>query len=845
MSTLLRKASFRFYLKHPIQLLLIILGMATGVAMVVSIDLANQSALRSFQVSAQTVLGKTTHRITAVDGFMPDSLFRDLVIQTEIKAAPILEEYVIGDWPNNQTLHLLGIDPFSEPPFRDFNAGGSAENTFSFGDFLSGQPLAYADSSFLEKHSLNVGNWIRFSFAGRHDSLLLAGLLQANSAFQKGTLDATLVADISALQQVMSVSGKLSHIDLILNEEQEQQIHSFLRGYGAGVQLTSASDLSRSKEKMIAAFQLNLGALSLLGLVVAVFLIFQLQSFSVIQRKALFGRLRCLGVDSKQIFYLLMVESLSISLVGIFIGLIGGTLLAQVLVGFVTQTINDLYFVTEVNRFDISAWSLARAALFGFGAGLIGSIYPAKEAASNQPVTQLSRISSHQEEGMRIKQRLLLALLLTTLGTIVLLFWDNVMSGYVGAAFFLGAFVFVVAPLVFGIVGLLDWLFIARLDFITRMAWRSVRNSLRRTGLAVTALAIALSAFVGLTIMVTSFRTTVSYWLENVLAADVYITAPSLSMGQRSSRVSIDFAKKLASLEGVVSVGMVRRLSLPVNDDEESVNVLSIQDANYASFVFKESILDAWSAFEQGAVFISEPMAYKKGWQIGDSLSIQTPKGFLSVAIAGIIYDYASEKGTVSMHWNALLSHLDLGDPNGVSLFVESGNSVDEIITLAKAQQPEQTAYWIRSNTSLLNDSLAIFDRTFAITFVLQVLVAGVAFVGVICALLGMAIEKQSEFGVLRAAGFSPGQLFRLIVEEATAIGFLAAIFSIPLGLILAYILVYFINLQSFGWSLIWVSPPELFVQTFLIGLGASFLAGLYPAWKILQLQPQRAILGE
>ncbi|HEV2845332.1 MAG TPA: ABC transporter permease, partial [Thermoanaerobaculia bacterium] len=125
--TLLRRSSLRYLLRHPWQFGLAVLGVALGVAVVVSIDLANTSARRAFTLSTEAVTGRATHQVVGGPGGLPDAVFRRLVVEAGIdRAAPVVEEWVTvpaGPGRPFRSLHLLGVDPFSEAPFRAYLSG--------------------------------------------------------------------------------------------------------------------------------------------------------------------------------------------------------------------------------------------------------------------------------------------------------------------------------------------------------------------------------------------------------------------------------------------------------------------------------------------------------------------------------------------------------------------------------------------------------------------------------------------------------------------------------------------------------------------------------------------------
>jgi len=147
-----------------------------------------------------------------------------------------------------------------------------------------------------------------------------------------------------------------------------------------------------------------------------------------------------------------------------------------------------------------------------------------------------------------------------------------------------------------------------------------------------------------------------------------------------------------------------------------------------------------------------------------------------------------------------------------------------------------EQAVMVRSNKTIRDFSLQVFDRTFAITNVLRLLVVIVAFVGVFSALMALFLEKGREFSILRATGITPRQLRRLVLSQSALIGLLAGLLSLPLGWIMSDILIEVINRRSFGWTMqsyFFVSLP---FQAVLLSLLAALLAGLYPTRRISRI---------
>ena len=120
-----------------------------------------------------------------------------------------------------------------------------------------------------------------------------------------------------------------------------------------------------------------------------------------------------------------------------------------------------------------------------------------------------------------------------------------------------------------------------------------------------------------------------------------------------------------------------------------------------------------------------------------------------------------------------------------------------------------------------------------------------VAFIGVLSALMSLQLERARELGVLRATGMTIRQLWQLTLIETGLMGLIAGIVAIPTGYALAWILIYVINVRSFGWTLQMQLNPSYFVQAVLVALIAALLAGIYPAYRLGQMVIASALRQE
>ncbi len=848
---MLLRASWRYLLRHPWQLGLAILGVALGVAVVVAIDLANASAQRAFILSSEAVAGRATDEIIGGPTGLEESVY--LRLRTELglrESAPVVEGYASLPGYPGLTLHILGIDPLAEANFRPFN---SSLNT-NAPAFFTQPGAAILSAQTARDNGIREGDSLRLRIGARFAEAQLIGLLEPQDQRTARALDGLLIVDISTAQEWLNSIGKLSRIDLTLPEGPQgdvlrERIRAFLP---AGALLSSPATRSNALSQMTSAFELNLTALSLLALVVGMFLIYNTITFSVVQRRGLFGTLRCLGVTPKQIFILVLTEALLVGIVGSALGLGLGILLGTGLVRLVTQTINDLYFAVSVRSISIELFPLIKGALLGLGATLVAAAIPAIEATSTPPRTVLRR-SSYEDQARRLVPRLaLLGLLLLLLGLGLLLIPSRSLILSFAGLFTLTFGAAAVTPLAMvGLMHLLRPLLERTGGLLGRMATRDVLAHLSRTSVAVAALMIAVSVTIGVGLMVSSFRSTVVSWLENTLRADIYVSSPDATSNRINAALPSDLIQRLSSASGIQRVRRYRSVEVNADLGPTLVVALDVTPADHAVFQFVNGdIPSIWAGWQRGEVLISEPLALRHNLKAGDTLTLRSALGPRSFRIAGVFYDYGTDRGVVMMDIALYQAEWNDDGISSLALYINPGSDIDTMVSQLRqlagaSEQLAETPVLIRSNRALRESSLIIFDRTFAITSVLQLLATIVAFVGILAALMALQLERSRELGVLRANGLTPGQLWALVLSQTGLMGLTAGLLAIPTGLMMASVLVFVINRRSFGWTLIFQVEPMLLLQAVMVAIAAALLAGMYPAWRMGRSSPALALREE
>lgn len=829
---LLTLSSLRFLSRHRWQSWLTVIGVMLGVAMVVGVDLANSSARRAFSLSLESIAGATTHQIIGGPLGIPESIYTrlrtDLAIRTSL---PLVSGQVTID---GEPFLLLGVDPISEAQNGRHTTGFQYQGlstAFSSDDtvMLSERAAARLNLSLNDVFELQRGN--------RKLSVKVAAIFPSDNP---AATDGLLFTDIAVAQRLLNRFGRLDRIDLILDEESRIRLKSWLP---QGLSLVDSESRNSNLQQMSEAFHINLTAMSLLALLVATLLIYNTVTLSVLQRRKTLGIYRALGVTRAEMFFLVMRESLLLATIASLAGLVLGLLLGQVLVQLVTRTVNDLYFNLHVTAFIIDPVSLAKGFAVGIGMSLAACSLPAWEASRNLPINVMQR--SVLERGWQRKLPIIAigAFILLAIGFLIISpTHGTLIEGFVALTFIVLGFCLLVPVLVILATRFLLRVLSPWLGSTARIAIRDISAGISRTGMAVAALTVAVSVTVGVGVMVSSFRETVNVWLGQYLSADIYITTAD----RRGTGLTPALASRLEGIEGVSSVSSGRMTT--VETEYGPIRLLAITPVpGKSSLPLKTALDDAAVRFDRGeGIMISEPLAYHQQIEPGDHINVVTERGTKSFPVLGVYYDFTSSTGMIALHRNTYKQWWSDDGISTLSLYRESNADRAKLLKRVKlAVKSDGEQIRVSSNGEIREVAIAVFDRTFEITRVLRVLAVVVAFVGVLSALMALQLERTREFAILRATGMTPKQVAFMILGQTSLMGVLAGLLSIPLGLLMADILIEVINRRSFGWSMLHQIPPGVILEAMVLAIFAAALAGVYPALKAASISPALALREE
>jgi len=836
---LLWAATSRHLLRHPAQLALALAGLILGVASIVAVDIATGSAARAFELSLAAVSGPATHEISAGSAGVDETLYAQLARQLHvIRLTPIVEGYVtVGD----EALQLVGVDPLAAADFpaRETaalapTAPGVARGVSLDGDSLrawfleDGALLAPATLAHL---GLAPGAVLRGDAGGRAFQGRVMGSLPPDLA---GT-GALLLTDIATAQEWLGQPGRLSRIDVRVpgGAVARAELAALQRQLPPGVTLAPAARRAQAGLDMTRAFSTNLKALSLLALLVGLFLVYGAMSFAIVQRRRDLGVLRALGMRRGEILRLVVFEVVVLALAGGAAGLALGTLIAHALLHLVTRTINDLYFVLAVNGVSLEGWQVFKALGGALAVALVAALLPALEATGSHPGLALRR-SVLEARARRVVRWLpwVSVVLAVACGVLVAGSSRSVPAGF-GALFLVLLAVAALAPaLLAGLAGLAARA-AGRLTPLGRLALGEVAASLSRTGVAVAALAMAVAAMIGISVMVDSFRESLRDWLADTLQADLYIGAPGPGFSRPERWINPQVAADLARVPGVARAVASRRAQVGSPSGPVAVDAIDFTpDMARATRLVAGDPARAWPAYAAGGLLLAEPLAFRLNLHAGSQLVLTTADGPHAFQVAGVYREYGNDRGSARLDRAVYRRWWHDDAVSSLALYLRPGVDSSVVVRALRAAVAGRQALIINSSGEVRAASMAIFERTFVITRVLDWLAAAVAAIGLVSGLLAWQLARAHELALLRAAGLTRLGAALMIEAQAGFMGVVALLAALPAGLLTALLLVEVINRRAFGWRIDLHLHPAQFVNAVLLAVGAALLAGLYPAWR-------------
>ena len=770
------KALLSHWWRNPVQLFAYLAGLALATALWSGVQAINSEARASYDAAAKTLgEGQYDLLIPKQGSRIPQDIYV-LLRKSGWLVSPVIEARI-------DDVRLLGIDVVTSATALPNLANGQSAITY---DTL---------------------------FANEETALKVSML--ANVTVDKSIAPGIAIGDIGLVQRILK-RDDLTRLILLPNQPIKQPNLGMV---APNLRIQSAHAVANVTE-LTGSFHLNLTAFGLLSFVVGLFIVNSTIGLAFEQRRGMIRTVRSLGVPMRTLIALITFEMMTLAVIGAGLGIILGYFIAAFLLPDVAATLRGLYGAQISGTLELRAsWWVSGMvlALIGTAVALSSRIWQIVQMpllASAKPRAWVVATAS------RFRWQLIIAITLLFSTVPLAMTLEGLLAGFILLGCLLIGAALALPPLLGGLLTLVQKYTVAP---VWEWFWADTRQQLPGLSLALIALLLAVSANIGVSTMVSSFRQTFIAFLDQRLAPELF--------------VEVDTAEQSAALEMFLmnrQIEVLPLLSTQVVIADLPVDLYGIRvgQTYRNNWNFLDNTLNAWDVIERGkAVVVNEQFARRADLWVGSLVQVSRD---LILPIAGVVGDYGNPKGQI------IITERIFKD-----LYPNLYASNFGVRTKDAAQLRSQIVNTLGiKNNAIINQvgikalSLEVFERTFVVTSALNVLTLGVAGFAILMSLLTLADLRVPQLAPVWALGLTRRRLAWLELLRAVLLAGIVFVCAIPMGLALAWILLTIINVEAFGWQLPMYLFPLKYVELGGYALIAAFLAAMWPAVRLMRTPP-------
>jgi putative ABC transport system permease protein len=804
---------------HPLRALVAIAAIAVGVALGFAIHLINAAAYNEFSAAIKSLAGQSDLQVRAPQALFDEALYARLAERPEVAlASPVLD--IDAAVPGRrEALKILGIDVFKASGIAPDLIGLPAEDRPY--DTLADDAIFLSPAA-MEWLGVQRGDRLQVHSGAQLLSLRVAGGLVRVRPGQR-----LAVMDIGAAQWRFNRLGQLSRIELKLVSGVDRT--AFKKALARELQphylVTETEDQEARTANMSRAYRVNLNVLALVALFTGAFLVFSTQALAVIRRRSQLALLRVAGMTRRQVLAQILLEGAILGLGGSVLGLAGGYAVAAAVLRLFGGDLGGGYFPGVQPTVQFTPMAAAVFLLLGTGAAVLGCAAPAWEAGRARPAQALKSGS----------EDVALARLSTP--------WPALACVLIGAAltqmpplFELPVFGYLaIVLLLIGGIGLMPRL--AALCFrllaarqsshaVPALALARLANAPNQASIALGGVLSSFSLMVAMAIMVASFRVSVDDWLSQVLSADLYVRSATSG---NSGALSAEEQRMIAAVPGVARTSFLRVTTLVLDPARPPVTLMAkpidVADPGKMLPLTGEQLPANRLPAGTMPIWISEAMVDLYGFRVGVPAKLSIGGQNREFMVAGIWRDYARQHGAIHMRlsdYQALSGDMEVND---AALWLR-GATVEQV-SAALRRLPFGASLELAAPDEIRAVSLKIFDRSFAVTYLLEAVAIVIGLFGVAASFSAQTLARAKEFGMLRHLGVTRRQILAMLATEGSLLTLLGIAVGFLLGGAISLILVFVINPQSFHWTMQLHLPWEILAAVAFVLLGSAALTAL------------------
>ena len=804
--------------RSPGRTLLSIGVIALGVALGFAVYLINRSAADEVSRAARSLFGLADLAIEGGAGGFDEALYPQIAKLPGIGAvSPVVEvQAKLAD--RRGTLKVLGIDALRSRELQP-SVANLAPTVSRSGVASVGSNALFLSASAARDLQRKEGDALDLQVGTRRERFTIAGVLPSIALEDRAAL-----LDIAVAQWKFDALGQLTRINVRLAAgADERDVRERLRSVlPATARIVTPGEATDDALRLSRAYRSNLTALALVALFTGSFLVYSTQTLAILRRRRELALLHALGATHRQQTLHTIAEATVVGILGSLLGVALGFFAARYALQFAGLDLGAGYFRGVAQQLEVSTLEMLTFVALGTLAALVGALQPALEAARVATATSLKAgDAAHgppRTHGWSASFVVAAGALLLLLPPID----DLPLAGY-------GAIALIILGTIIGVPSLLQRLLqpIRRLRNIPAdLAIAHLRGSGRYATLSVAAIVVSFSLMVAMLIMVTSFRTSLDTWTQKILPADLYLRAGYVG---QTSYLSEEHVVALTRVPGVSRTLTARfaQLSLDANQAPLTIVARELDPQKIDEDIWIEASTSA-SLGNAVPIWVSEAAADR--FRLSPGMQLDVPFGSRTVraSIRGTWRDYEHQSGAVLMDRGTYVEATGDRAINAVSFWLEPNASIETVQQGIREVLRDDIQYDMRTPRELRRLSLQVFDRTFAVTYVLEIVAIVIGLFGISASISAQVLARRSEFGVLRHLGVTRMQIAQMLASEGVVLGVLGVLVGLASGAIVSLILIYVVNRQSFHWSMdVYAPTGALLACSAVLVLAAAAIAVL------------------
>ena len=814
--------------------------------MFIGVKVASDRALASFESDIRGLGAHADYEVLDISGIDFDERIYKRILGIEENSYPVLKTsaYIPAI---RESIVINGIDTVkSMGKGRETAASPADIKIQDLTPFYRDLNAVLITKGLSDRYSIRKGDTLECLVYDKKHSLTVAGVLDSKNL----PADAAIM-DIGNFQEYFGRVGRLSAIDIAGDEETAAEIG---RALPSNLSIEKKESLLRNRAALVASFRYNLQFVSLIAILVGIFLLYNTVFMSVVKRRSEIGVLRGLGADRRTVIMLFLVQGLVAGFAGSLLGIAAGQAAAYVSVIAVERTISTMYGTISITDYLITAKDAMMALVLGIAVSLVASAVPSFESSRVKPNESMREGSFESRfKGYRKLSVISgLGLILSGSGVSWLDYrytpFEFPFLAYLGILLIILGFTFVSpfylsvmlralrkpAERMFGVTG--------------KLAFGDMKGSLYRFSTALMSVAISSALIIALLTLIYSFRHSLTSWINRNITADLYIKPASCTSNFCFYPLSDEVASALEALPEVAGVDRFRTLSISLFGRKVVAGFgdIALQRKLARTGYGGSRTIERNRELESGRkVSISNYLGVKYGLKEGDTITLQTPRGKADFVVSDTYSSYSTTSGFIYMDRKWLNEYWGLDDATQLAVYLEKGADTGTAIRKLNRLLPAGYALEITNNRDLRKKVIAIFDKTFSITYAIELISIAVSLIGVVNMLLALVLERRREISVMRYLGGSWEQIRETFMISSGMVGIAGIALGTVMGLLMSIIFIQVINKISFGWEIQFGIPFHLIFLVWLFLLLTTLGAGLLPSRVARTIDPKKFISFE